>query len=163
MSAIRVRKLRRGDDLDQACDLLIRFFREEGFATPDEVIRHHTAIMAGLDNCGLFIAEVAGRAIGVATISLEFGIEFGWGAEMGDLYVLPEWRGQGLSRQLILTIEDFLKERGASFYQVTVTSYAQEEHDLKTFYDRLGFDSEGRLILAKKIAKSPGSKVNQRS
>ena len=129
MSEVRIRKLGPGDDLDQACDLLIRFFREEGFAT----------------------------------ISLEFGIEFGWGAEMGDLYVLPEWRGQGLSRQLILTIEDFLKERGASFYQVTVTSYAQEEHDLKTFYDRLGFDSEGRLILAKKIAKSPGSKVNQRS
>ena len=50
MSAVMVRKLGRGDDLDQACDLLIRFFREEGFATPDEVIRHHTAIMAGLDS-----------------------------------------------------------------------------------------------------------------
>jgi len=32
-----------------------------------------------------------------------------------------------------------------------VTRYAQAAHDLKSFYDRLGFDSEGRLILAKKI------------
>ncbi len=154
MSEIRIRKLRRGDDLDQACDLLIRFFREEGFATPVEVIRRHTAIMAGLDNCGLFIAETSDKVIGVATISLEFGIEFGWGAEMGDLYVLPEWRGQALSRQLVVAIEDFLKDRGASFYQVTVTPYAQEAHDLRAFYDRLGFASEGRLILAKRIAKS---------
>jgi GNAT superfamily N-acetyltransferase len=148
---IQIRKLGGTDDLGQACDLLIRFFREEAFDTPDEVIRRHTAIMAGLDNCGLFIAESSGKAIGVATISLEFGIEFGWGAEMGDLYVLPEWRGQGLSRRLVLAIEDFLKDRGASFYQVTVTPYAQEAHDLKVFYDRLGFDSEGRLILAKKL------------
>jgi GNAT superfamily N-acetyltransferase len=115
------------------------------------VIRRHTAVMAGLDNCGLFIAESEGIAIGVATISLEFGIEFGWGAEMGDLYVLPEWRGKGLSRRIVLAIEDFLKSRGASFYQVTVTPYAQEAHDLRTFYDRLGFDSQGRLILAKAL------------
>jgi len=154
MSEARIRKLGSNDDLSQACDLLIRFFREEGFDTPVEVIRRHTAIMAALDNCGLFIAETSSKAIGVATISLEFGIEFGWGAEMGDLYILPEWRGRGLSRRLVLAIEDFLNVRGASFYQVTVTPYAQKAHDLKAFYDRLGFDSEGRLILAKKIAKS---------
>lgn len=151
MSAVSIRKLSGSDDLTQACDLLIRFFREEAFDTPDEVIRRHTAVMAGLDNCGLFVAESEGIAIGVATISLEFGIEFGWGAEMGDLYVLPEWRGKGLSRRIVLAIEDFLKSRGASFYQVTVTPYAQEAHDLRTFYDRLGFDSAGRMILAKTL------------
>ena len=59
MSEVRIRKLGPGDDLDQACELLIRFFREEDFATPDEVIHHHTAIMVDLDNCGLFIAETS--------------------------------------------------------------------------------------------------------
>jgi GNAT superfamily N-acetyltransferase len=70
---------------------------------------------------------------------------------MGDLYVLPDWRGKGLSRRLVLAIEAFLEERGARFYQVTVTPHAQEAHDLKVFYDRLGFASEGRLVLAKKL------------
>ena len=151
MSEISVRRLGAGDDLTQAGSLLIRFFREEGFETPDDVIRRHTGIMAGLDNCGLFVAQAANHAVGVATISLEFGIEFGWGAEMGDLYVLPEWRGKGVSRRLVLAIEEYLKDRGASVYQVTVTPYAQEAHDLKAFYDRLGFGGEGRLILAKKL------------
>jgi GNAT superfamily N-acetyltransferase len=151
MSEVTIRRLGASDHLAAACDLLVRFFREENFDTPDDVIRRHAAVMAGLDNCGLFIAENAGQAIGVATISLEYGIEFGWGAEMGDLYVLPEWLGKGLSRRLVLSIEDFLNGRGATFYQVTVTPYAQTAHDLRTFYDRLGFESEGRLILAKKL------------
>lgn len=152
MSEVRVRHLGGTDDLSKAADLLIRFFREEQFDTPDDVIRRNAAIMAGLDNCGLFIAENAGRAIGVATISLEFGIEFGWGAEMGDLYVLPEWRGKGVSRQLVSAIEGFLAERGATIYQITLTPYAQDAHDLRKFYERLGFESEGRLILAKKLS-----------
>jgi len=154
MSEFRVRRLGSADDLSEAADLLIRFFREERFDTPGEVIRHNAATMAGLDNCGLFIAEVFGKAIGVATISLEFGIEFGWGAEMGDLYVLPEWRGKGVSRLLVSAIESFLTERGATTYQITLTPYAQDTHDLKAFYARLGFDGEGRLILAKKISQS---------
>lgn len=151
MSAPGIRRLTSADDLSEATALLIRFFREEQFDTPDETIRSNTATLAGLDTCGLFVAEAEGRTIGVATVSLEFGVEFGWGAEMGDLYVLPEWRGKGVSRRLVLAIEQFLKERGASFYQVTVTPYARDAHDLGRFYEGLGFGSEGRLILAKML------------
>jgi GNAT superfamily N-acetyltransferase len=151
MSGIGVRRLGSTDDVTDAAELLIRFFREEQFDTPDDVIRRNTRTMAGLDNCGLFLAESAGQAIGVATISLEFGIEFGWGGEMGDLYVLPDWRGKGVSRRLVLAIEDLLKERGATSYQITLTPYAQDAHDLKAFYSGLGFANEGRLILAKKL------------
>lgn len=151
MSEVGIRRLTGSGDVSGAAALLIRFFREEQFDTPDETIRRNTAIMAGLDNCGLFIAEAQGLVIGVATVSLEFGIEFGWGAEMGDLYVLPEWRGKGVSRRLVEAIESFLTERGATFYQVTVTPYAQVAHDLGKFYEALGFGSEGRLILAKRL------------
>jgi len=151
MSAAQIRQLTVKDDLSEATKLLIRFFREEQFDTPDEIIERNTATLAGLDTCGLFIAEADGRTIGVATVSLEFGVEFGWGAEMGDLYVLPDWRGKGVSRRLVQAIEDFLKDRGASFYQVTVTPYARDTHDLGKFYEGLGFGSEGRLILAKAL------------
>lgn len=151
MSGVQIRRLCGGDDLTAAAELLIRFFREEQFDTPDATIRRNTASLAGLDTCGLFIAEAEGRTIGVATVSLEFGIEFGWGAEMGDLYVLPDWRGRGVSRRLVEAIESFLKAHGASFYQVTVTPYAQDAHDLGKFYESFGFGSEGRLILAKKL------------
>jgi len=113
----RVRRLRPGDDTAAAAELLVRFFEEEAFETPAEVIRQRAAQMAAIDACGLFIAEAAHSALGVATVSLEFGIEFGWSAEIGDLYVVPEWRRKGVSRALLRAIESLLCERGASGYR----------------------------------------------
>jgi GNAT superfamily N-acetyltransferase len=150
---LTVRRLSAADDTGEAASLLVRFFREEGFDTPDEVVRKHTQRMASIETCGLFVAEAHGETIGVATVSLEFGIEFGWSAEMGDLYVMPEWRGRGVSRALISAIEGFLLKRGASGYQVTVTPYAQQQHDLTKFYKKIGFSSEGRLILFKQLRR----------
>jgi GNAT superfamily N-acetyltransferase len=85
-------------------------------------------------------------------VSLEFGIEYGWSAEMGDVYIVPEWRGRSLAREMVAEIEKFLKERGTRRYQVTLTPLARERHDLGMFYARLGFSDEGRLILFKDIA-----------
>lgn len=151
MTALVTRRLTADDDLSAATHLLIRFFREEAFDTPDDVIRANTARMAGIDACGLFVCEAAGTAVGVATISMEFGIEFGWSGEMGDLYVLPEWRGKGVSQALVGAVEAFLRERGATGYQVTVTPHASHTHGLEAYYAKLGFGSEGRLILYKSL------------
>ena len=154
-----VRRLTAGDDLLPAVQLLQRFFRQEGFETPDAVIAAHARTMAGLETCGLFVAEVDGEAVGAATVSLEFGIEYGWSAEMGDLYVLPGHRGSGLSRALAATVEDFLKARGAAGYQVTVTAEAEQAHGLRRFYAALGFESEGRALLYKRLASHDDDQV----
>jgi GNAT superfamily N-acetyltransferase len=148
---LTVRRLSGGDDTGGAALLLVRFFREEGFDTPDDVIRAHTKHMASLDSCGLFVADADATTVGVATVSLEFGIEYGWSAEMGDLYVLPEWRSRSVSRALVGAIENYLSEKGAAGYQVTVTPFAQKHHALADYYAKLGFVSEGRLILFKPL------------
>jgi GNAT superfamily N-acetyltransferase len=148
---VKVRQLSAGDDLSAAIVLLQRFFVEEGFSIEAEVIAKNTKMLAGLPTCGLFVAEGNGEVIGVATLSLEFGIEFGWSAEMGDLYVLPEWRGKGVSRILVDGAEAFLRAKGAAGYQVTVTPFAEEHHALGRFYQKLGFESEGRLILSRRL------------
>ena len=147
----RVRRLRAGNDVTAAADLIQRFFAEEGFDTPADTIARRTAEMAANDTCGLFLAEEAGAAIGVATVSLEFGIEFGWSGEMGDLYVVPERRGKGVSQELIAAIEALLSERGATGYQVTVTPFGEDHHQLRSYYAKLGFEGEGRLILRKML------------
>ena len=151
MSAITVRRLEREDDPSDAARLIQRFFAEEHFPTSPQVIAARTAAMLEIQSCGMFAAMNGIEMIGIATVSLDFGIEFGWSAEMGDLYVLAEWRGRGIARQLINAIESFLRARGVREYRVTVTPYGQASHDLKGYYARLGFAGEGRLILTKAI------------
>ena len=109
--------------------------------------------MLSVDSCAVFAACSGSHAVGVATVSLNFGIEFGWYGEMGDLYVVPDYRGKGVSVALIAAVESFLKERGASGYQVTVTPYAEDHHRLTEYYASRGFIDEGRRILSRLLAK----------
>jgi GNAT superfamily N-acetyltransferase len=146
-----VRQLSIHDELFAAIALLNQFFREEGFETPEDVIAENTRTLASLQECGLFVAQADGETIGVATVSLDFGIEFGWSAEMGDLFVIPTWRGKGVSRALVEAIEKFLKSKGVSSYRVTVTSWAEEQHALTSYYVALGFQGEGRKELSKQL------------
>ena len=151
---VGVRRLRAGDDVGAAARLLARFFEEEGFATPPTDIAKHVGEMVGLDVCGLFQAEAGGEAIGVTTASLEFGIEYGWTAEMGDLYVVPRWRGRGVAGQLIDAVEAFLMSRDAAGYQVTVTPHSERHRALTGYYRKLGFEDEGRRLLFKGLRAS---------
>jgi ribosomal protein S18 acetylase RimI-like enzyme len=147
MPHVSVRQLGPKDETAAAEELLIRFFREEHFTTQADLIRRHCRHLATVDSCGLFVAEKAGDAVGVATVSMQYGIEFGWLGEMGDLYVLPASRGIGIARELIRAVEEFLKARGAAGYQVTLTPYAQSAHGMLEFYRKFGFAGEGREIL----------------
>jgi GNAT superfamily N-acetyltransferase len=149
---VKVRRLAPGDDMSAAIDLLTRFFREEDFDTPDDVIAANARRMLDIEACAIFLAEADGESIGVATLSMEFGIEFGWSAEMGDLYIVPAWRGRGAARAMVTAAEDHLRAKGATGYQVTVTPFGETSHGLRRFYQKLGFAEEGRSILFRRLA-----------
>lgn len=146
-----VRRLVQGDDLEGAIGLMQCFFREEGFTTPETVISANVSHMVNIAQCGLFVAEEGDATIGIASVSMEFGIEFGWSGEMGDLYVLPIHRGRGVAGALMQEVEVFLRSKDATSYQVTVTPDAQQAHGIVAFYRKLGFLGEGRQILSKSI------------
>jgi GNAT superfamily N-acetyltransferase len=148
---IRVLRLDAGDDLGPAIRLLQLFFAEEGFDTPAELIAANTVALAALDICGLFAALDGAEAIGVASVSMDFGIEYGWQGEVGDLYVLPARRGEGAARALLDAAEAFMRAKGARSYQVTVTPESEAHHGVKALYGRLGFGDEGRMIFLKQL------------
>ncbi|HEY7749775.1 MAG TPA: GNAT family N-acetyltransferase [Aestuariivirgaceae bacterium] len=131
--------------------MLIRFFREEAFSTPNTMIIQHCRALVQLGSCGLFIAESSGQAIGIATVSMQYGIEYGWLGEMDDLYVVPSHRGMGVARELVVAVETFLKQQGASGYQVTLTPHSEKTRGLREFYGKLGFSTEGREIFHREL------------
>ena len=127
--------------------MLQRFFREEGFDKSDAVVERHVRQMLGYDFGAVLVADEGGVAVGVATVSIDFGIEYGWSAEMGDLFVLPEWRGRGIFRALIAAVEDYIRAKGAFGYQVSVTPEGESAQGIGEFYRAPGFEDDGRRLL----------------
>ncbi len=142
--------LRPGDDAGEAARLLKAFFAEEGFSTPAAHIETNLHRMLDLDCCRVLVVKDGNAAVAVATLSLDFGIEFGWAAEIGDLYVVPQARGQGLARELVEACRGLALRMGATTLYVTVTAHG-ESLGLKRFYGRLGFSDDGRMFMGTDI------------
>jgi aminoglycoside 6'-N-acetyltransferase I len=139
------------DALDEAFYLLERFFREEGFDTPAEAMRSSLRAMLVNPSSAVFVARQEGEAVGVATVTTSVGVEYGWSAELEDLYVLPEARGCGIAGAMIEAVCSWCREEGVTVVLVTVTQEGEANHKLLDYYQRRGFTNTGRLILERAL------------
>jgi GNAT superfamily N-acetyltransferase len=85
---------------------------------------------------GAFLAEASGEQVGFALAWPE-----GRNAvKLGDLYVSPEHRGQGIGRALVRAVAELAHSRGAAHVHLTANLEALP------FYDRLPFAEESRNL-----------------
>ena len=97
-----------------AVDLLVRFFREEGFMTPPPRIAKNLDRMLSDSSCWCALAVADGEARAVITVSTVLYVEWGRLGEIGDLYVLPEYRRRGLAPRLVAAAKDWGRAQGCS-------------------------------------------------
>jgi GNAT superfamily N-acetyltransferase len=138
-------------DAGAITDLARRFFVEEGFDLPVEGLDRRVRRYLELDGHVIFIARSGEEAVGFATIATGFGLEYGWAAELEDLYILASERRQGIARDLVDRAAGWASERGCSVVLVTVTSEGERSHTLSAFYARLGFLDRGRRLLERPL------------
>jgi GNAT superfamily N-acetyltransferase len=98
------------------------------------------------DNHWAALALNKGHFVGIVTVTSMLYIEWGRLGEVGDLYVLPEARGNGIARCLVQAAIDWCRARGCSAVEITLTSVGEAAHGLSNFYSRLGFAATGRTI-----------------
>jgi aminoglycoside 6'-N-acetyltransferase I len=135
------------DDASAVSEMLARFFREEGFEVPGEGLAPRLERYLSLPHHAAFVARDGERLVGVATVTSNFGLEYGWAAELEDLYVVPEARGHRVGRTLVEAAASWARGDECTALLVTVTPEGQQAHDLVAFYRRLGFADDGRKIL----------------
>jgi GNAT superfamily N-acetyltransferase len=133
-----------GELRQAAVELLARFFREEGFATPRPRIAQNLDRMLADPFCWCAVAVEDGTALAVITVSTVLYVEWGRLGEIGDLYILPEYRRRGLARLLVERAKAWCRAQGCSAVSVTITPAGDARHQLSRFYVRLGFEPSGR-------------------
>lgn len=135
---------------DAAIELLWRFFQEEGFTTPRPRIVANLDEMLASDDCWYGLAVSVGQPVGVVSVTTMLYLEWGRLGEIGDLYVVPEYRRRGVARALVAAAVRWNRERGSSGLYVTITPEGEARHKLSAFYARLEFNPTGRttMILA---------------
>ena len=88
------------------------------------------------------VAELDGTMVGYAKLGpphLPFEPR-GEAAELRQLYVLEEMKGQGVARTLIEWVIDRARERRADHLYLSVFT---ENHRARRFYEKYGFEPEG--------------------
>ena len=131
---------------ESAVSLLHRFFQEEGFSGDRSIIAANLEWMRRDDNHWAAIALNKGHFVGIVTVTSMLYVEGGRVGEIGDLYILPEERGNGVARRLVQAAIDWCRARGCSVVAVTITPLGEAAHGLSNFYSRLGFAATGRTI-----------------
>lgn len=133
-------------DYDDLLKLFERFYREEGFEEAvDGVADNLRQILARADTAA-FVARIGAKAVGAAAISTSFGLEAGTYAELEDLYVDPEWRGQGVASALVEAAADWAREAGCRDVEIVLTPHAQSKKELAAWYKARGFADTKRVI-----------------
>jgi GNAT superfamily N-acetyltransferase len=129
-----------------AVSLFHRFFQEEGFSGDRSIIAANLEWMRRDDNHWAALALNKGHFVGIVTVTSMLYIEWGHLGEIGDLYVLPEARGNGIARRLVQAAIDWCRARGCSAVEVVTAPLGEAAHGLSNFYSRLGFAATGRTI-----------------
>jgi GNAT superfamily N-acetyltransferase len=120
--------------------LLRELFSIEADFTIDEA-RQRRGLKLMLDGClkhrCIKVAEVGGQVIGMCTAqTLISTAEGGVVALVEDVVVDPQFRGRGIGRNLMESIEDWARSRGATRMQLLAD---RTNFSALDFYDKIGW------------------------
>ena len=135
------------EDVPTLCKLKWQFAQHEGatFAVRASAADWERDMFGPQPRFSAVIAEAAGAAIGMATITQRFCP--GWVGPLcaiDDLFVLPEQRGRGVGKALLAGASAHTIRRGAPFVELTV----REDNDAAIrLYEQIGFERVPAIVL----------------
>jgi GNAT superfamily N-acetyltransferase len=133
------------NQVEAAADLLFRFFREEGFVGERKQIRANLDALRNDAHHWAAVCIMDGKTAGIVTVTTMLYVEWGRLGEIGDLYVMPEFRMKGIARSLVEAAIHWCRSHGCSAVAVTITREGETRHGLNQFYAKFGFAATDRI------------------
>jgi ribosomal protein S18 acetylase RimI-like enzyme len=89
------------------------------------------------------------RSAGYVVLTYNYDLEFG-GLEglVTDLYICPAYRGSGLGRRALETVDDYCRSRRIGTVELQVE---QDNVAAQAFYRKLGFRQLTRVVMTRKV------------
>jgi ribosomal protein S18 acetylase RimI-like enzyme len=127
-------------DLDDVLMLLTRQFEEHGIELPAAQLRAAVQTMLADPRLGLILLACAGtEAHGLACLSFCWTLEHGGkSAWLDELYVLPQFRSQGIGKALLEATLKYASEQGCAAIDLEVD---REHRRAESLYQRAGFEA----------------------
>jgi GNAT superfamily N-acetyltransferase len=120
---------------------LARLVTQLGYPTNIAQMQQRLAVLLSLPDYHTFVACMADRVVGMASVWLGHALEFdGRYGRITTVAVDESVRHQGVGRALMQYVEQWLRAQQA--VMVTLTS-AAHRHEAHKFYEALGYDGNG--------------------
>lgn len=137
-------------DLDSLVALLAVLFALEADFTADSARQRRGLELMLAHSAGcVWVAEVEGRVIGMATGQITLSTAEGGAALLvEDVVVQQEWRGQGTGRRLMNALVNWAGQRGIRRLQLLADA---NNLPALAFYQRLGWESTALICLRQEV------------
>lgn len=83
-----------------------------------------------------------------STPEMQLGSKSVTSGRVEELYIIPEYRGKGLAKMLMIEMEAYLKSRGCEYVHLGVFAFNENAHEM---YEHLGYKDKG-IDMMKKLA-----------
>lgn len=135
------------EDVPSLVDLTTAFYEEDGFAPVQDALPGRFRAFLDQTEANITVAATADAIIGFALTTVRLILESGLVAELQDLYVRPEDRGNGAGSALVGDAVRWARMNGAGTLEVVIAPNGRDVSHLRRYYKARGFIDEGRRIV----------------
>jgi ribosomal protein S18 acetylase RimI-like enzyme len=138
-------------DLDSLLVLVCHMQRDDPWSEPfhgPTVQKNLVDLLSNSHYGALYLARDQQSPVAYLVICFDFSLEYrGKGAWIDELFVEPDYRGQGIGTRLLDLAETASKENGAQVLHLEVN----HENRAIELYRRRGFVSHNRYLMSKRL------------
>ncbi len=135
-------------DAEHVVALMQRYYAEDGYEfDADAALSALQELLARPALGQVWCVEASGETVGYFVLTLGYSLEYrGVDAFLDELYLLPDYRGQGIGKQAVACLEDRARALNVRALHLEVERTKPRAIAL---YRRRGFDAHDRFLMTK--------------